>query len=301
MSKRRQVREAVVQFIYAAGSGEILPSADESPALDLLLEPLEERKVRAQSKALLHLQQGRASCLPGLEDLVRRYARVQLTDPGDTSVAPVRELFTAETAFHECLEATQRELNGNKSRATLAGHLAEARTHNQSSRSAAARLLAARPDFPALEQIRELGLALMKDLPRYAERLEETLSDLPGDLPDLAACRKIHEEITATRAAILRYTEAIGTHLAAIDTRIAAAVDNYTPERIDRIDRAILRLATHELLHTPDVPPAVVINEAIELARTFGTTESPRFVNGVLDRIRISAAAEDTESAAGAE
>ena len=39
MSKRRQVREAVVQFIYAAGSGDILPSADEAPALDLLLEP----------------------------------------------------------------------------------------------------------------------------------------------------------------------------------------------------------------------------------------------------------------------
>ena len=296
MSKRRQVREAVVQFLYAAGSGEMLPSADGSPALELLLEPLEERKIRAQSKALLHLQQGRASCLPGLEDLARRYARVQLSDPGDTSIASLRDLFTAETAFQDCLDATQRELNGNKGRVALDGHLAEARAQNQRSRSAAARLLEARPDFPALEQIRELAIALIKDLPRYAERLEATLSVPPGALPDLAACRKIHDEITSTRDAILRYTDAIGTHLASIDTRIAAAVDNYRPERIDRTDRAILRLATHELLHTPDVPPPVVINEAIELARTFGTTESPRFVNGVLDRIRISSTTESGPS-----
>ncbi len=70
-----------------------------------------------------------------------------------------------------------------------------------------------------------------------------------------------------------------------IDAAIAAAVDNYAPNRIDAVDRAILRLATAELLHNPEVPDRVAVNEAIELARTFGTTDSARFVNGVLDRI----------------
>ena len=51
------------------------------------------------------------------------------------------------------------------------------------------------------------------------------------------------------------------------------------------IDRLILRVAVWELQH-PEAPPAVVLNEAIELARTYGTDDSPRFVNGVLDAVR---------------
>jgi N utilization substance protein B len=51
------------------------------------------------------------------------------------------------------------------------------------------------------------------------------------------------------------------------------------------VDRNILRLAVHELLWQPDVPPKVAINEAIELAKKFGTADSSRFINGLLDRI----------------
>ena len=59
----------------------------------------------------------------------------------------------------------------------------------------------------------------------------------------------------------------------------------FSPERLDRVDRAILRLATYEILHDPEIPPAVAMDEAIDLARDFGTTDSPAFVNGILDRI----------------
>ena len=52
-----------------------------------------------------------------------------------------------------------------------------------------------------------------------------------------------------------------------------------------RIDRNILRLAVYELLWTEDVPPKVAINEAIEIAKKFGTRESGRFINGILDRV----------------
>jgi N utilization substance protein B len=56
------------------------------------------------------------------------------------------------------------------------------------------------------------------------------------------------------------------------------------------IDRLILRMAVWELRHHPDTPPAVVLDEAIELARTFSTEESAKFVNGVLDAIRKAGA-----------
>jgi N utilization substance protein B len=74
-------------------------------------------------------------------------------------------------------------------------------------------------------------------------------------------------------------------HLAAIDACLRDALENYRLERVGAVDRNILRLAVFEILHRPDIPRAVSIDEAIEIARRLGGEDSPRFVNGVLDRI----------------
>lgn len=76
---------------------------------------------------------------------------------------------------------------------------------------------------------------------------------------------------------------------AEIDELIVSASKNWRIERMSRVDRNILRLGTCELVAFPDVPVKVVINEAVELAKRFGTAESPAFVNGVLDRIATAA------------
>ncbi len=75
-------------------------------------------------------------------------------------------------------------------------------------------------------------------------------------------------------------------HLPEIDERIVRYTENYDLNRISPVDRAVLRLAIFELLHREDIPPVVSINEAIELAKTFGGPDSGRFVNGVLDRVK---------------
>ena len=67
---------------------------------------------------------------------------------------------------------------------------------------------------------------------------------------------------------------------------IAETAERWRPERMAVIDRLILRMAVCELLRDPETPPAVVINEALELARTFSTEESVKFINGMLDAIR---------------
>lgn len=79
------------------------------------------------------------------------------------------------------------------------------------------------------------------------------------------------------------------SHAARVDELITAASKNWRLERMSRVDRNILRLATAELVASPDVPVKVVLNEAVELAKRFGTAESSAFVNGVLDRVAISA------------
>ncbi len=77
----------------------------------------------------------------------------------------------------------------------------------------------------------------------------------------------------------------IGEHLVDLDAKIRAASANWRIERMTRVDRNLLRLGTWELAYRPDVPRAVVLDEAVELAKRFGSEESGAFVNGVLDRI----------------
>ncbi|NUN52968.1 MAG: transcription antitermination factor NusB [Planctomycetaceae bacterium] len=71
-----------------------------------------------------------------------------------------------------------------------------------------------------------------------------------------------------------------------IDALMTAAAQHWSVSRMAVVDRNVLRLGIEELLHHPDVPPRVVINEAIELAKRFSTSASGAFVNGVLDRVR---------------
>ena len=70
-----------------------------------------------------------------------------------------------------------------------------------------------------------------------------------------------------------------------LDSRITEVTDNWKLERIAAVDRAILRLGLYELLEMSEVPPKVVINESVELAKKFSTEKSGAFVNGVLDKI----------------
>jgi N utilization substance protein B len=84
-----------------------------------------------------------------------------------------------------------------------------------------------------------------------------------------------------------------------IDPMIAAAAEHWRPSRMAAIDRLILRLAVYQFLHLPEVPPAVVIDEAVELARRYGGPDSGGFVNGILDAIRKRIASANGDSDSG--
>ncbi len=77
----------------------------------------------------------------------------------------------------------------------------------------------------------------------------------------------------------------VRARLAEIDERLAKLLEGYDIGRVAAVDRNVLRMAAHELLHEPAIPPAVTLNEAIEIARKYSTAESGRFVNGVLGRL----------------
>ena len=90
----------------------------------------------------------------------------------------------------------------------------------------------------------------------------------------------------AARAYAERLAAGTAAHLADIDAHIESAGATWRLARMNVVDRIVLRLAVYELRHEPDLPAGVVINEALELARTFSGEESVRFVNGVLDAVK---------------
>ena len=71
-----------------------------------------------------------------------------------------------------------------------------------------------------------------------------------------------------------------------IDEKISSAILNWDFNRLSFVDRNILRIGTYEIIFAYDIPPVVSINEALEIAKKYGTEDSPKFINGVLHRIK---------------
>ena len=131
----------------------------------------------------------------------------------------------------------------------------------------------------ALQALYQVDLS--GDEPRHAVRTFWEHCDAPGD------ARAFGEDLVG----------GVLDEQTRIDELIAGSSDNWRLGRLSHVDRNILRVATYELLCRRDVPASVAIDEAIEIAKRFGSDESPTFVNGVLDHIAATVGAKERERA----
>ncbi|TDF99243.1 transcription antitermination factor NusB [Paenibacillus piri] len=95
----------------------------------------------------------------------------------------------------------------------------------------------------------------------------------------------IHKKDTIAPEEIRELVEGTAANKAKIDDLLSDYLKGWQMDRLSRVDREVLRLAAYEMVYRDDVPPKVVVNEAIELAKHFGTEESGKFVNGVLGKM----------------
>ncbi len=114
-------------------------------------------------------------------------------------------------------------------------------------------------------------------------QLEVGKDDLPSVLNDYWNREEIDKSVREFADTLVA---GIRENLAKINEVISKYADNWEIKRMAVVDRNILRLATYELLFVKDIPPKVSINEAIDLAKKYGDSESSKFVNGVLDKIK---------------
>jgi transcription antitermination factor NusB len=125
---------------------------------------------------------------------------------------------------------------------------------------------------------RELSLQILYQLDLRGEEVLEDLEDL------LAESGRSEDVLDFARLLVVGTAE----KREEIDARISEVAAHWDISRMAVVDRNILRMAVFEMMHRPDIPVKVAINEAIELGKRFSTQQSGAFVNGILDRIRIS-------------
>lgn len=293
MPSRRQIREATIQFLYCSDlEGGAEPSALREPFWEFLTETDRRNLQVATFRTVHHLAVGREdrliefverskpalahlSALPQAEELKISLNRL-LALESSWSIAFSKlgripkdgEVSLVADEFGDGLEAffkTDRD---------LAFHRIQ--------------FLNGSENFPSLRGQLEPIAASVRRLQRISDRLR--MVEEPEKFPeqaDLTKLRQTKADIAELRSRTDALVDAILAAKEQIDGTISSIVENYSPERIDPVDRAILRLGTYEILHT-ETPPGAIINEAIELAKRFGTTDSGRFVNGLLDKIAKS-------------
>jgi transcription antitermination factor NusB len=207
------------------------------------------------------------------------------SDASDDIGLHLRAWKLEEERLQEHLEDIRREINGNREPSRLRESMRGASQSNRASIAAAEATAECTPTLPALREAQKMAAELKSKITPLAHRLSLSLGNEETELPELRAVAKAERELANASRSIKAYYGQLRRHLEQVDNELAAVIENYSPERLDRVDRAILRLGGYELLFDPGIPSAVAINEAIELARAFGTTDSPSFVNGILDQL----------------
>ena len=141
---------------------------------------------------------------------------------------------------------------------------------------------------------RELALQFLYSLD---VRGPEILDDLDDFLRDSGASRLASRFATELVHGVVK-------HQAELDAGIVRVAQHWSLERMPPVDRNILRLASFELMHCPEIPIGVALNEAIELGKRYSTQNSGAFINGILDKIKSRFAdgrePEDARSGSGA-
>lgn len=123
---------------------------------------------------------------------------------------------------------------------------------------------------------RECALKILYSWDIKKEKKINNLSSFLENVEKRDEIKKFAEEIV----------EGVLNNLEQIDKTITEVSENWDINRMGYIDRNILRIGTYEILFRNDIPPAVSINEGIELAKKYGDDDSPKFVNGILNRIK---------------
>lgn len=286
MSKRRNIREAAIQFLYLADLENGPEASNMQEAFWQMIQESSLKKFNlAKTKAILHVTQGRDDRLNKLNELATD-AQAQLATGSTTQplVAALKRLISQEKNLSKEIEALTLVVQNKKTEAVpdqLIRAVIDANEALIQIRSAWNEQLSSLPDC-------KMNMEALNASISHLERASQRLASMEDPNASMHAFAHLHSsgaELESFRQETQKLVSRILSHKEEIDHMLAGVIENYTPQRVDPVDRAILRLAAFELKISDDIPRAVAINEAIEIAKKYGTNDSARFINGVLDAL----------------
>ena len=290
MPTRRQIREAAIKFLYCSDlEGGAEPSDLRGPFWEFVTETDRRNLQVATFRTVHHLAHGREERLAEFVDRAQpALAHLAALPPAEALKEALTRLLALESSWSIAFGKLGKLPKAGADSAVADEFAGALESFFKTDRDLAfhrEQFLRGAVDFPSLKGRLEPVAASVRRLQRISDRLR--MVEQPEHFPEQADLAKLREskfEIAELRARTDEMVDAILASKEGIDAKLATIVENFSPARIDPVDRAILRLGAYELLHT-ETPPKAAINEAIELAKRFGTTDSGRFVNGILDKV----------------
>ena len=290
MYSRREIRETSIQFLYCS---DIEGGANAGILLDAFWDLTQESDqvalTKAKVKALLHLNKGRETRFTQLIDRQDAAIAYLSAEPEAKSLSQsLQTIIRLESQWQAKLDRVRRLFDPELQEVSteLEQELADFFTLNRGLIQERIQYHHHLGDYPYLLKKLTSFTATVRSLDRTSERV--SMVEEPSKFPEkgeVSHLRNAEGKLTAFREEVNTLTKNILQKKNSIDKVIAETVTNYKPERINPIDRAILRLATYEIMFDQTIPSAVSMNEAIELARRFGTQDSSKFVNGLLHSV----------------
>ena len=281
MASRRLVRQAAVQLLYARFAS---PKDHGGPEFwDLINDKASLNFDRARVKVLAHFQQGREALVAKLQRTLTNSAAAMLAaDPGEKLARDLKNLSAAEHSWAENCGNLHRLAKADTGgwRRDLHKLLPE----SDNLRKKRADILPRTEGVPPAK--REEISEIFAKLDKYDARAR--MVHFPENFPDQRDLEHLHRltaEMKELETEAIKLADQVEAEVTSLDEAINSASANFDLERISKVDLAILRLASWELLKVPGLDAAISINEAVDLARSFSGEESASYVNGVLDKV----------------
>jgi len=289
MYNRRDIRETAIQFLYLT---DVEQGPEPSTMQETFWQMIQENDLlkltKAKAKAVLHVAQGRDGRIAKLtEQVPLALAQLKAAQNLTALTVPLRAVLRQESKLNATLDLLKSVLQSQTSDDLVDSRLDDVYIANHVIKDARTEWKNALDDFPTWKNKLEAITAAITHLERISARIDAIEHLESTDTPE-HGFEHLHAsstEITSFRRDTDALVQGVIEYKDSIDAQLSDIVENYSPERVDPVDRAILRMGAYEITHRDDIPRAVSINEAIEIAKKFGTTESARFINGILDAL----------------
>jgi len=287
MLTRRHIREVTIQLLYNLCQSD--SADDHSPISEDLWSTLLEKEIvlhtKNSRKILIHVLQGRPQALEAFNSPAELFiAHLSTLQDHELSITQLKALLRWEKTFSDEFSLIIKRKNNRKP--VVASELSQIFKLNRQLLDNRPALIDKLSQDAGLASRGEQLLSGLRKLHKLSEKIL-LIEDPSGadEFKEINHLKESYKDIQGLKLESTSLANAVLTELVTIDERLALILDNYNLDRVSQTDLAILRLAAFEILFRDDIPPKVSINEAIELAKVFGTDESASFVNGILDQL----------------